>query len=342
MSIKLSCFCILLIFSLCAKAGQPSTDELISEYEKSLSALARAAYEIETVMVVETPQPTQNPACTVRKTSVCRDGNRWDVVVEDRSTSTSGELIISRCGKILDERSIHYESDSNEPPETVYVSSDLSEIDKVKVRACLGGGMITEGYLFAERLPDVFRNSSSLNVRNEKQDIDGYPTYVLESQSEYGDVTLWLDPNSGFHPRRIELHKSGDDILDGQPLASSHPNNKIFPPEPLQEYSIVVESVKIDQIGGTFVITGADVTESWIFSNGQVVRITYDLKLSKIDMNPDFNTLKAFVEIKVPDGTPAYDQDFPGINFVVVDGKIVPADDPTFDQIDKIVDELKQ
>jgi hypothetical protein len=59
-------------------------------------------------------------------------------------------------------------------------------------------------------------------------------------------------------------------------------------------------------------------------------------------MNPDFNTLKAFVEIKVPDGTPAYDQDFPGINFVVVDGKIVPADDPTFDQIDKIVDELKQ
>jgi len=338
----LSGFCILLTLSFCANEEQPSAEELISEYEKSLSALARSAYEIQTVMVVDTPQPTKNPKCTVRKTSVCRDSERWDVVAEDRSTSTSGELIISRCGKILDERSIRYESDGNEPPEMIYVDSDFSEIDKVKVRACLGGGIITEGYLFAERLPDIFRSSPSLRVRNDREDIDGHLTYVLESQSDYGDISIWLDPNSSFHPRRIELHKSGDDILDGQPLASSRPNRKLFPREPLQEYSNVVESVKIEEINGISVMTEANITESWAFSSGQVVRISYDFKLSKIDMNPDFNALKAFVDIKVPDGTPVYDQDYPGINFMVVGGKIVPADDPTFDEIDKIVNELKQ
>lgn len=345
MSLKiLSGFCILLTLSFCAKAEQPSADELVIEYEKSLSALARSAYEIETVMVFETAQPIEFPTRTVRKTSVYRDGDRWGVVTEDRQIFKDGNQppIISRCGKILDGRSISYESDGNEPLNAVYVDSDLSESSKAKVRACLGGGIITEGYLFAERLSDIFRSSLSLQVRNDKEDIDGYLTYVLESQSEYGDISIWLDPNSGFHPRRIELHKSGDDILNGQPLASSRPNNDLFPSEPLQEYSIVVESVKIDQIEGTFVITGADVTESWTFSGGQVVRISYDFKLSKIDMNPDFNALKAFVEIKVPDGTPVYDQDFPGINFTVVGGKIVPADDPTFDEIDKIVDELKQ
>lgn len=339
-------FCILLTLSLCAKAEQPSADELISEYEKSLSALARSVYEIETNMVIETAQPTENPTCMVRKASVRRDGERWDVVAEDRYTFKSGEQppIISHYGGILDERSISYESDGNEPPERIDVDSDFKR-GKHRARACLAGGMIAEGYLFEDggvRLPDILRSSLSLQVRKDKQDIDGHPTYVLESRGEYGDVTVWLDPNYGFHPRRIESHKSGDDLLDGKPLASGRPNNEIFPRELLHEYSIVVEPVKIDQIEGTFVITGADITESWTFSSGEVVRISYDFKLSKIDMNPDFNALKAFVEIKVPDGTPAYDQDYPGINFMVVGGKIVPADDPTFDEIDKIVEELKQ
>ena len=346
MSLKiLGGFCLLLTLSFCANAGQPSAGELISEYEKSLSVLDRSAYEIETNMVIETAQPTENPTCMVRKTSVRRDGDRWDVVAEDRHTFKSGEQppTISHYGGILDERSISYESNGNKPPEVIDVDSDFKE-GKAKARACLGGGIIAEGYLLEDggaRLPDILRSSLSLVVRNDKPEIDGYPTYVLESRGENGETIMWLDPNSGFHPRRIESRKSGDDLLNGQPLASSRPNNEIFPPEPLHEYSIVVESVKIDQIEGTFVITGADVTESWTFSSGQMVRISYDFKLSKIDMNPDFNALRAF-EIKVPDGTPAHDLDFPGINFMVVGGKIVPADDPAFDEIDKIVDELKQ
>lgn len=258
MAIKiLSSFCILFTFSLCAKAGQPSAAELIGEYEKSLSALARSAYKIETVMVVKTPQPTKNPKYMVRKASVYRDGDRWDVVAEDRYTFENGAQppITSHYGGILDERSIHYESDSNEPPDMVNVDSDFKE-GKAKARACLFGGMITEGYLFAERLPDIFRSSPSLRVRNDREDVDGHPVYVLESRSEYGDISIWLDPNSGFHPRRIELNKTGDDLLEGQPLASSRPNNEAFPDEQLDEYSIVVESVQIEDIEGTFVITG--------------------------------------------------------------------------------------
>lgn len=326
-------FCALLAVAFYATAAEPTVNDLIDGYGKSLSVLARSAYEIETQMVIKGAQSAEHPSFLLRKAIVRRDGDRWDAIVEDRYSFPPNLLKpdeVSRSGSIVDYYSAYWATDHNEPVEMVYVDYDLAK-GRAKTRAALGGGIVTEGWLPGNggvQLPDILR-SSALNVRNDRPVIDGYPTIVLESQGKTGKTTLWLDPESGFHPRRIEVHKSGEDLLDGQSLSSAEPSkgNAIFPRKPLSGYSFVVESANIEKIAGVFVTTAAKVAETWAFCDAPPVCISYDFRRSKINLNPDFSALKAF-EIKVPDGTPAYNLAFQADNFMVVGGRVVPVDDP--------------
>ena len=346
----LTSFCTVLVLTFCANADDPNANELIEMYEKSLSALDKSAYEVETKMVIEGMQNPKSPELLIRKSVVYRDADRWVTITEDQYVFENAQkpVEIFHFAQILGKRHVFYLSEGNEPVDMVYVDSDL-EIGKAKARAALGGGIIAEGYVLGDdriRLPDILRSSLTLEVRNDRPEIDGHLTYVLESQGQSGKIKLWLDPQSGFHPRRIEVHKSGKDLLDGRPVSSTRSRVNIVPNKQLEKYSVVIDSVKIEEINGVFVMTGANTTETRTYSDGYEVRTSYDFKRSKIDLNPDFNALKPF-EIKCPDGTPVSDQDFPVGRFMVLGGKIVPAEEPTFEEIDKrrkckIVEELKK
>jgi hypothetical protein len=337
-------FCIVLVFALCADASDPNTNELIGMYEKSLSVLETSAYEIESNMKVEGVENPKAPKFLKRKSILYRDGNRWASIAEDRYTFEDPQrpVEVSHYTGIVDNRYIRYESDGNEPAGAVYMDSDL-ESGRAKARATLGGGIIAEGYILGNgtaRLPDILRNSSTLKIRDDRPEIDGYPTYVLESIGENGKIILWLDPESGFHARRIEVYKSGEDLLDRRAMSSIRSESNIAYNKQLEKYSVVVDSVKIEKIDGVFIMTEANMTETQTYSDGHEIHATCDFKRSKIDLNPDFDALRAF-EIKVPDGTPVYDIDFEAANFVVLNGKIVHPDDPTFEEIDRTVEELK-
>ena len=338
-------FCTVFAFTFCANANEPNANELIAMYERSLSVLDKSTYEIETQMAIEGIQDYEGPKSIIRKSIVYRDGDRWAVIAEDQFIFEDSQrpTEIFYYNQIIDKRSITYRSDGNKPVRAVYVDSDL-KTGKAKARAAWGGGIISEGYILGNDplwLPDILRSSLTLEVRNEKPEIDGYPTYVLESRGENGKIILWLDPNSGFHPRRIEEQKSGEDLLNGQPVSSIRSEGNIVSNKQLEKYSLVIDSVKIEQIDAVFVMTGANITETRTYSDGHEIRASYDFKRSKVDLNPDFNALKAF-KIKVPDGTPVYDQDFPAGRFRILGNKMVPAEDPTFEEIDKMVDEIKK
>jgi hypothetical protein len=57
---------------------------------------------------------------------------------------------------------------------------------------------------------------------------------------------------------------------------------------------------------------------------------------------PDFDALGAF-KINLPNGTRVFVEESPGVRYVWQDGEIVPdVDTPTFEEIDKTVEELKK
>ena len=47
-------------------------------------------------------------------------------------------------------------------------------------------------------------------------------------------------------------------------------------------------------------------------------------------------------KVDLPNGTRVFVTEFPGIRYIWQNGKIAPVDDPTFEEIDKMVDELKK
>jgi len=341
-----SVFCILFCLTFRAIADDPNANEIIEMYEKSLSVLDKSAYDIETKMVIEGLQNPESPEVIIRKSFVCRDADRWSTVIEDQYVFENAQKPseIHHITVILDKHSIIYSSEGDKPVSTVIVDSNL-ELGRVKTRAALGGGIIAEGYILGDdgvRLPDILRSSLTLEVGNDRPEIDGHVTYVLESQGKNGKIKLWLDPNSGFHPRRIEVKKSGKDLLNGLPVSSTRSWANIVPNKQLERYSVVIDSFKIEDINDVFVMTGANTIETKTYTDGYKVRVSYDFIRSKINLNPDFDALRAF-EIKVPDGTRVYVTEYPGIRYVCQNGQIVPnVDKPSFEEIDKMIKELKK
>lgn len=210
-------------------------------------------------------------------------------------------------------------------------------------------GMMLEGYDDqAKPLWEILQeDTSSLHLRDSMELVGEHKSYVLEADTNYGHYTLWIDPNCGFNTRRVIVHRTGDDLMNGKQLSSPPPKlptgaKPAYPWVPLSEYLLVLNSVKIENISGVFLPVEGAINITRIYSNGEKITKKETYKRTNIDLNPDFAAIPEAFTLDVPDGTRVYVKEFPGIHYVWQNGKIVPADDPTFEEIDKIVEELKK
>jgi len=336
-------FCIVSNTAFALIADEYSSNELIDKYEESLSVLDKSTFEIYSKVSVEGAQTNKIPLFLNRKTTVYRDGQRWDIMAADKfSFEQNSEPITAQyTGRLLDKRNIYFHSENDDVVDRVHVDTNF-KYGLSKTLAALGGGIVAEGYLPGDsiRLPEILRNSLELSVHKNKYQIDGHSTYALESVGKHGKHIIWLDPDAGFHPRRIEVHKYGHDLLEGKSVLSSRLSTAspiLYPDKPLNKYTLVVESIAIEEIDGIFVMTHADVSEAWTFSNGQIVQRNIDFFREKLDLNPDFEKLGAF-KIRVPDGTRVIDHDFESASLEVYNGKMVArVDFSTLDVIDEVI-----
>jgi len=332
--------CTVVVVASAATGRLPTKEDLISLYEKSLGLPDRASFTAESnINVIEGMEERPN---IFRHFTFCRDGMRRATNGFERITLKSGQVAeVTNTTRILDKRSVLVTSRNNQPV-LVYVDSEKER--KKGENACigsLGAGAITYGLQPGDdnTLPNLLRANSILKVRDNTEEVDGHLTYVLEAQGKYGKIMLWLDPNAGYNPRRVTVYKSGEDLLYGKPLSSVRSNKPEVAGKQLKDYSVVVDSVKIEDINGVFIMTAGNMTVTQIYTDGYRITSACDFRFSNINLNPDFNALKAF-EINVPDGTPVTDVDFPGGSFEVRQGKIVSAG-TSFEQIDKAIEGLK-
>jgi len=335
-------FCTLLCFAVSARAEVPGKDELISLYAKSLDLVQKATFTSESNTMEIEPRAGERQNEFTRFTFY-RDGERLASTGFQRITLESGQIKeINNPTWIIDKRAMLVLS-KPDARESVHVlpAKDMS-MAKAKVGAGLVAGQMTRGVLHGMtvdltailRAPDA-----NVTVRREMEEVDGHQTYVLEYQGKEGRIIFWLDPNAAYHPRRLTVHKSGDDLFEGVPLTTFRFQIPGLEGKKLKEVTEVFDSLKIENVNGVFMITGGKMTYTELFDDGHKTSVVCVFRFFDIDLNPNFDVSKPF-DLKVPDGTPVNDADFPGGSFEVRQGKIVSAGTP-FEQIDKAIDGIK-
>ena len=183
---------------------------------------------------------------------------------------------------------------------------------------------------------EVLEGESDLRLRDEMEVIDGHKTYVLESKTNHGHYTLWIDPNSGFNLRRCIVHRSGNDIYNNQPLplppiSPSLPTLSdvpLRPQLPVVEHTVKVDSIKIENIDGIFIPVEVTVTLNRKYSNGEKIAHIWSHKRFDIDLDPDFSKIEGAFVFNVPNGTRVRNRDIPGggVPQVWQNGEIIPVD----------------
>lgn len=330
--------CTLIVASISVNASAITSSELIDYYELSTKLLSHASYEVQSIIAIEGAQENIEPKKIERNSKIFRDGQRISDTCKDDIILNDGRKKSEIHTCILDKKAVVFDEGGKTG---VFVDSNLAAWRQLAF-AGLGGGVITEGYIFGDEDAKIFTilRESVLQTRSEMENIDGHQVYVLDGKSKRGKITVWLDPNANYHPRRIEIHKSNDDLLNGRPIASMTSEGNITKNRQLKEYTVIVDTVKIEKIGDVNLFTGANVTEVRIYVDGNKITATYPFQIKNINLAPDFLSTKAF-DINLPDGTPVNDNDFPGGRFEVRQGKIVSVGTP-FEEIDKTIDKFKQ
>ncbi len=156
-----------------------------------------------------------------------------------------------------------------------YGNSPLSE--------CLG--LVCAG---CDRIDVILGQASALRVRNQMEAAgwEPSPCYVLEGQTRYGKVTLWLDPAHGFHiARALSITRSGDvgNDLAGYRLMEGERTVRS------------IEKVRFAKSGGVWmpmeVISSSEAT----FPKGEHSIRRGHLKVTRFVLNPDHERLRSFL-----------------------------------------------
>lgn len=181
---------------------------------------------------------------------------------------------------------------------------------------------------FGDELPvtQILKGYTNLSVGDTLENVDGNPCYVLEGSGENGEYKLWIDPANGFGTRRLQVHKSGSNLMFGKPM-NANPDQ---PDDPKMAYPMTMTEdllfemtdVEFEKVADGFLISRAKIVLSERHSGGEIVEITRDYVANNISVNPDFDALNAFVP-PIPRNMPIKNLDFPGLPFKWVDGNIV-------------------
>jgi hypothetical protein len=184
---------------------------------------------------------------------------------------------------------------------------------------------------------DLLGESSDLHIHDEKENINGMACFVLEGTSKYGKVTAWIAPEKGYNAMKWVIEKDSHHLFDDAAVSKKWPSVEggqvLFNVKELHEI--------IGEDNTVFAPKLAYFTHITNFRDGTKNVDHFEYKTSDIQLNPDFEALGAF-KMDVPNGTRVVVVEHPGFRYVWENGKIVPAEDPAFEEIDKIVEELKK
>lgn len=310
----------------------PNAAEVLCHYRKSLSYLQSVSMKVDTKIT----QGANSDKPNYFETSIIfrrgHERTEWigQVSVFDNhlNVDPNRSYIIKEI--MTGSRGLSVLNSINKPPKRAMISENYDEAQKRFLDAPKYGGPLC-GRIYGnshKSVAELLSGDPNVYLRDERENINGVPCYVLEATTEHGKVTAWIAPDKGYSALKWSIHKTGDDLFNDRPISS-------------KSWLAVFDAVELQKVGDVFVTKDGNFTLTIKGTDGTTRVASYKYETSDIQLNPDFDILGAF-KIDLPDGTRVYMKEYPGIRYVWKNGQIVPADEPTFDEIDKMVEELKK
>jgi hypothetical protein len=174
----------------------------------------------------------------------------------------------------------------------LYVTTDPKHAGKVEFEIAYDGVGPFRGFLRGdrERIDSIIRQSESLSVRPDLDQVGLVKCYVVDTVSRHGTYTIWFDPEHGYGIAKAIMRKGPEDLRWGRPRSffinnpnGIHINNSTY----------VMQNVRFERVNGIWF----PMEFEWLSTNEyedrtQSSRTRY--KVTYLDVNPDHNALGSF------------------------------------------------
>ncbi|MHC4560361.1 MAG: hypothetical protein ACYTFW_14335 [Planctomycetota bacterium] len=173
------------------------------------------------------------------------------------------------------------------------------------------------GYYSNERLDTILRRAKRISVSHEMEIVGGSDCYVIKAETGNGTISLWLDPEHGYHAAKVETRSITGDLKRAKTVRTTRFGN-----------------VRFQKIDGIWVPMEADTFKRVMYdANGKKgsTREENHYKRTEFVLNPDHGALGSFdnpleSDPELLEGTPVHIHGDP-IGYIWQDGQLVPDKD---------------
>jgi len=165
----------------------------------------------------------------------------------------------------------------------------------------------------------ILKQSGNSKLYGKMETIGDDACYVVEGKTRSGIYKIWIDPNSGFNVRKAIVKKQIGDLFGDQPIVAESSEDKKFP----IEHEISMSDVEFKKVGGHYIPVSANLIHKYKYYDGTTDQDTWSSKRSKIQLNPNFEEMGAFVMDGIPEGMRVLVNERPGIEYFWSNGRFL-------------------
>ena len=162
-----------------------------------------------------------------------------------------------------------------------------------------------------KRIDVLFREASSLSVRAEKEAVGSFLCHVIDAETRYGRYRVWLDPDHGESPVRIEVRRANGDILYEKPME-------------MREWSWTLEVSRFMEVGEGWLGAEAESRVSSVTGDGRTDSWSEHIRVLDFQVNPDHGALRSFQSRDIQNGAEGWIHPHHHLRYRWQDGQYKP------------------
>ncbi len=211
---------------------------------------------------------------------------------------------------------LYTKRDSEKEPTDAIMGSNVTERLFIMQAQEPDGGILQGrmgGIGLAPKIVDVMLACDSLRLLGQER-LSGSLCHIVEAQTKYGTMTVWIAPEKGYNALKYIVRKRGQDILRDDIRIED---------QGITEWAETVDAIDVQKIDGVFVPISGTLTGKAKATGAWQTTSHVSVKRSEVVLNPDLEALGAF-QISFPEGTEVTHEDIGGYVFRWTKGKFVP------------------
>ncbi len=359
----LSCAVVVVLFpSAAVRANdRDAAERMLADYEQTVARInafhvACVAKEWDNEALKIDPETLDDACSRSEETTIFHHDFRWRIAGVHRRTPKPGDRVqfapLSGVEYRFDDfpggrQGLHVQwasQDTAEPPQLDHLALRLMGAARGDEHGqYLGWSEVLFGVIPGDArqlLSKVMREAETLELMPDVKMVDQHKTHVLKSKGAFGIHTVCLDPEFGFLPRQIVIHKRDGDLLNAIQLGvEQNPSARVpeaakarlrargmlRPSYTITECETRIENVQLDKRDGRFVMTAFAYVQEQTVKNAdrtEQVKNRVEYRAQAFDLQPDNWPANAFRNsVDIPNGTRVGSSES-GQSYVWMDGKV--------------------